>query len=163
MNGNLIVMIGVPASGKSTFAKQLAKEKDYFYASRDEVRFALIKDKDHYFDRENDVWREYINRITMHLEKGETVIADATHLNRGSRLKLLNAVRPKVKPAQVIGIVVDTPFEVCLERNSKREGLANVPNTAMYNMQRSYKIPTQDEQFNEIYVVRDNKIIGRLK
>ena len=163
MNGSLIMMIGIPGSGKTTFAKQYAKDNDYFYISRDEIRLNLIKDKEHYFDRENDVWKEYVNRIVMHLEKGETIIADATHLNRGSRLKLLNAIRPKVKPAQVIGIVIDTPFEECMKRNNKRTGLELVPEQTMYNMNRNFKVPAFDEQFDKIYVVRDNKIIGRLK
>jgi hypothetical protein len=36
---------------------------------------------------------------------------------------------------------MDTPFEVCMERNAKREGITRVPDDSMYRMKNSYRPP----------------------
>lgn len=54
----LYVMIGIPGSGKSTWAKANKKEKD-IYVSRDEVRFSLLQDGDEYFSKEKEVLKEF--------------------------------------------------------------------------------------------------------
>ena len=162
MSGKLYLMSGIPASGKSTFAKQFAVDHNWKYISRDVVRFSMVSDKNHYFDREDEVWREYVNQIVMHLQNGDNVIADATHLNRRSRMKLINAVRPKVVPSEIDCFVVMTPFEECLKRNSQRIGMELVPDSAMYNMNRAFKVPTYDEPFENIIVVKDGAIIGKV-
>lgn len=150
---NLYMMIGLPGSGKSTYAKEtlLKFNPDWGYVSRDEVRFEMIDDVEHYFDKEDDVFREFCNRIEMYLLRGQNVIADATHLNAKSRLKLIKAL--KTKPSKIYAVYINTPFDVCMERNKERTGLQLVPDQAMYNMQRRFKAPSHDEGFETIYMV----------
>ena len=163
MVGNLYVLCGVPASGKTSFGKSYAKEHDMAYVSRDEVRYTLIEDKEHYFDREDEVYREFTNRIIMNIMNGKSVIADATHLNPKSRNKLLTYVFKKVQPNSVSAIVINTPFAVCFDRNSKREGLTRVPDNQMYRMRNLYKVPTYNEPFDNIFVVENGILMGRVK
>lgn len=149
----LIIMIGIPGCGKSTYAKKLLKlHPNWKYVSRDEVRYEYVNDQEHYFDHEHEVYKEFCNRIDMHLLNEETVIADATHLNQKSREKLLQTLT--VIPDEIIGIVFTTPFEVCLERNSKREGITRVPDAQMYKMKNIFHKPNPAiEKFDMIITV----------
>ena len=105
----LIIMVGIPGSGKSTYAKKLLElHPDWEYVSRDEVRYEYVTDQTHYFDHETEVYKEFCNRIDKHLLDEKTVIADATHISIGSRRKLINSLQ--VIPDRVLVVVMKTPF-----------------------------------------------------
>ena len=60
----LYIMCGAPASGKTWFAKnKLCNGPGWYYVSRDEVRFSLLKDGDEYFSREDEVFDLFISKI----------------------------------------------------------------------------------------------------
>ena len=141
MSGTLVMMVGIPGCGKSTYAKEvlLKANPTWKYVSRDEVRYEYVSDQEHYFDHETEVYKEFCNRLTMHLINGDTVIADATHINANSRRKLVNSLG--VKPDKVYAVVMTTPFEICAQRNAAREGITRVPDTSMYRMKNSYRPP----------------------
>lgn len=89
----------------------------------------------------------------MYLLTGETVIADATHLNMSSRNKLINNL--SARGYEKIVVIMTTPFEECMKRNAAREGITRVPDQAMYNMKRSFKVPNPyTEDFNKILTVK---------
>lgn len=147
-------MIGLPGSGKSTYAKEtlLKINPDWEYVSRDEVRYQYVSDQEHYFDHEPDVYKEFCNRIDMHLINGKTVIADATHLNQNSRERLLKTL--SVKPDILIAVVMMTPFETCMARNGARVGITRVPDKMMFRMKNGFKIPNLAvENFNKVVKV----------
>lgn len=147
----LYVMCGIPGSGKSYAAKQIT-EKFTKYVSRDEVRFSMLKEGQDYFSQERKVFSAFIGQIQALLNDGYNVIADATHLNRGSRAKLLNAL--DLDGVKVIAFdMFDVPFEVCVERNAQRSGRERVPDDAMKNMKRYSSRPTQAEGFDTILKV----------
>ena len=154
MSGILYVMIGFPGSGKSYFAQHTKEHGNNFeVVSRDEIRYRLIKDQEHYFDRENEVYDEYCKQIDMYLHQGKYVIADATHLTHGSRKKLLSKI--KEKPDYVIAVWVTTPFETCFARNALREGIVRVPDKQMYKMRNIFQKPsTKLDNFNEVMIVK---------
>lgn len=136
----LVILCGIPGSGKSTYAKELLKlHPEWKYVSRDEVRYEFVSDQEHYFDRETDVYKEFCNRISMHLINGNTVIADATHISKASRIKLMNSL--DIQPDEVIVVVLNTPFQICKERNSKRVGITRVPDDSMFRMKNKFKSP----------------------
>lgn len=141
-SGTLYILAGLPGSGKSTYAKEilLKAHPNWYYVSRDEVRYKYVSDQKHYFDHEGEVYREFCNQIEMYLLRGETVIADATHLNEKSRQRLLNTM--KTAPEKLYLVCMTTPFEISFERNSKREGITRVPDDQMYRMKRLFKAPS---------------------
>ena len=63
----LYLMMGAPGSGKSTWIKNHLNSQDV-YISRDEIRFAKLKDGEDYFAHEGNVYAEFL-----------LVYADASH------------------------------------------------------------------------------------
>lgn len=152
----LMLMMGIPGSGKTTVAKKLIGE-NIEYISRDEIRFAILKDGDNYFSKENQVFDEYIRRINCALNEGHDVIADATHLSRGSRAKVFN--RLTAKPDTVIVTMPCVSLETALERNEKRAGLAKVPENQIRRMFHQIELPTYEEGVNYFFKYVDEKMI----
>lgn len=141
------MMCGIPGCGKSTYGRKLVElHPDWEYVSRDEIRFTYVSDQAHYYDHEYEVYKEFCNRISMHLINGKTVIADATHLTKGSRLKLINNL--DIKPDKVTVIVMMTSVQTCLERVKNRElEITRVPEQTILSMSHRYRKP--DARFED--------------
>lgn len=137
------------------------------YVSRDEIRFALLEDGDDYFAHEGTVYTEFVNKIVDGLvdETKGKVIADASHLNKASRIKLLKAISKELEDREEdiecsIGVIwLKTSLETCLKRNALREGRANVPDATIESMWKSQTMPRVEEGIDKVYIVsEDNKI-----
>ena len=148
MNKTLWLMCGAPASGKSWFARnKLMKDSNWDYISRDEVRFSMIKDDEEYFSHETAVFNAFIGKITFALEYGnDNIIADATHLNWGSRRKLLKALNKyyPIEELNIIPVVIDAKLEDVFERNKLRDGRARVPEETIRRMYKNISDPAKD-------------------
>ena len=140
----LYIMIGIPGSGKSTYAKK--RFPNAIYVSRDEIRFDLVSENEEYFSKENEVFTKFVNIINSNLKAGKDVVADATHLNPRSRTKLFSHLNIDPTKTEIIAVVMRTPLEVCLNRNENRKGTRSyVPPQVIKNMYSSFKEPTMKE------------------
>lgn len=162
LKNSLYVMVGLPASGKTHIALERIFEPDggTVYVSRDEIRFEIIGEEDSYFAKESQVYQTFVDRIQAALDSGKSVIADATHLNKASRGKLLRNLRLSTK-TRVVAVHVDASLPNCLARNDKRVGRAKVPKDVIISMYRSFSKPKLEEGFDEI-IVEDNRFEMRL-
>ena len=157
---DLILMMGVSGSGKSTYAKKFMKDTD-IYISRDEIRFSLVKEDEPYFSKEKEVFKTFIENIDNALLKAEKyVIADATHLNSSSRQKVLTKL--KNKPENIYVFFINVPLEVALERNSQRTGRAVVPENVIKEMYNSIQIPILNDNEKIKGIVEINEY-GQIK
>lgn len=150
-------MSGIPGSGKSTWIRD-HMTPDAEWISRDNVRFAILSNEDDYFAHEDDVFDTFINYINQTLEKDDihTIYIDATHLNKRSRDKVLRRVQ-KANIEELNCVCFDVPLEICYCRNNLRTGRSRVPETAIYNMYQSYRIPNKEtENFDRIIIVDED-------
>lgn len=157
MAGKLIMMMGCPGSGKSTFIETHKQDEDV-WVSRDEIRFNLVQPNEEYFSKEKEVFKTFAGTIDVWLHCGYTVFADATHLTRASRNKLLRAL--KETPNEIWVIWMKTPLETAFERNQTREGTrAFVPKGQVHRMYTSIEEPSFEEGFNKIIIVEPGEPI----
>ena len=146
----LILMMGVAGAGKSTWIKQ--NYPDVVPVSRDAIRFEILDEKGgEYFDHEDEVFNSFIRQIIGSLAVDEVTIADATHLNRKARLKVLSRVRKYADEVEVIWIRV--PLETALKQNAMRSGRAKVPNDVIKRMYSSIERPEDNEGINKLTII----------
>lgn len=152
MKNVLVLMMGIPGSGKSTIALNKMTNKD-IYISRDQIRYSLIEDNEEYFSKEKEVMKIFIDNINSAIQENKYrfIYADATHLNERSRRKVLDNITNK--PNKIFLLFINTPLEIALERNNKRIGRERVPEKVIKNMFNSIEMPTEKEGISTVYIL----------
>lgn len=152
--GKLIMMMGIPGAGKSTWIKN-NKEKDWVVISRDAIRFEMLEDGEEYFSREEAVFSSFIHQIIGSLVIDEVTVADATHLTKKARAKVLNKVRRFADEIEIVWL--DVSQEIAIERNDQREGRAVVPHEVIRRMFYQLDPPELSEGFAKITVIEEGE------
>lgn len=137
----LIMLCGIPGSGKSTFAKKVVETTtDTVWVSRDKIRFSLVAENEPYFSKEDEVINQFHAVISEALNEDLIVIADATHLNEKSRVALLEGL--SVMPDSIDAVWFDVGTEQALERNNNRAGTRSfVPREVIRRMANQFRKP----------------------
>lgn len=136
----LYTMIGLPGSGKSTFA---SNHPECIVVSTDAIRGELFGDESEQKDGKL-VFDVAYARLAQAVEAGQDAIFDATNLQRKYRKKIFQMF-PK---AYHVAVFVNTPVDVCKERNAKRDRV--VPEMVIDRMASSLNPPTIAEGFKKI-------------
>lgn len=101
----MIIVAGLPGSGKSYFASRLAKEREARYISSDLTRKEMEAGGRYEFDNKLDVYKEMARRTGVFMRKGEEVVVDATfyrHEMRSLFFALANLLREKVAYLEIV-------------------------------------------------------------
>jgi protein phosphatase len=111
----LVVLIGIAASGKSTFASRHFPPTAVL--SSDAFR-ALIADDSTAQGATDDAFELLHRLLEMRLRRGRLTVVDATNVEDWAREELLSVARRLRRPS--VAIVLDVPLAVALERNARR-------------------------------------------
>lgn len=149
------MMVGLPASGKSTLSEKYSKELNYYWLSSDKIRSEL---RDTFNNKELN-YRTFkkMNELTLiYLKSGNSVIYDATNLNHKDRRNILKAIIPIKDEYNIYlkAIFLDTPYEECVRRNNSRE--ARVPNKFMEMYKNKLQVPDLSEGFDSIEIIKED-------
>lgn len=143
----LYLLIGLPGSGKSTYANNLSEETGAVICSSDAIRTELygdINDQTH----NSEVFTELHKRINYLLENGNDVIYDATNINQKKRISFLQQL-PKFSYRKAV--IMATPYEECIDQNNNRD--RKVPVEVIKRMREGFQFPVLNEGFDEIEIV----------
>lgn len=141
----LYILCGPAGGGKSTWARAFAENVKVQYVSRDEIRFSLLTEEDDYFSREKEVFRRFSGSIAQMLLDGFSVVADATHLTKKSRRRLINAIDQVTTDYEIVMVPFNVPVETCLLHNSVRQGRMRVPDSTIRKMCEQFEFPEYEE------------------
>ena len=111
----LVVLVGVAASGKSTFASRHFAATEVL--SSDALR-AIITDDASTQGATDDAFDLLHRILAMRLRRGRLTAVDATNVEDWARAELVAVARRHRRPA--VAIVLDVPLAVALERNATR-------------------------------------------
>ena len=145
----IYVAVGLPASGKSTWAKQHKDELNAIIHSSDTIREELFNDVNEQ-NKNELVFKTLHRRIKDDLKAGKNVIYDATSLNRRKRVHFLNNELKGIS-CEKICVLFACPFELSLARNFARD--RRVPEDVMVRMYKSFDTPTVYEGFDDVKIV----------
>lgn len=135
----IVVLVGLQASGKSTFAR------DRFGATH------VIVSKDTFPNAKNKARRQ-AREIDAALADGRSILVDNTNVRVADRAPIVAAAR--AWGARCLAFVFDDSFEECVRRNALRDGRSCVPEVAVRATAKVRVDPTAAEGFDEILWVR---------
>lgn len=153
--GKLIILVGLPGSGKSTYAKEFARtHANTFIFSSDEYRERLLHDVNDQSQNEL-VFKTLYAEARKCLEQDCTAIIDATNMTRKSRKRCLE----KFKDMNIIREchIIPTFFDVCIERDAARE--RTVGEEVIRRMTASFEVPMLFEGFDEIVIPEMGELV----
>jgi predicted kinase len=135
----VVVFIGLQGAGKSTFFRTYFAGT-HVHISKDNFRSANNRER-----RQQKLLRDA-------LEQGLSVVIDNTNPSVTTRLPLLQTA--KEFGARIIGYYFDSTLADCLKRNQQREGVARVPDIALFVTNKQIEPPSHAEGFDQLFTVR---------
>lgn len=145
----LFMMVGLPGSGKSTYAHYIITEKGKpIIHSSDDLREELYGDSNNQ-DNNVDLFQELHKRIKEDLRNGKDVIYDATNISKKRRRAFLSELK-NISCIRIC-VLIMTPFDKCVEFNSKRDRV--VPVDVIERMIKNWNPPALNEGFDNIIVI----------
>lgn len=148
-----LMLIGLPASGKSTVAAGLMEDReDVVYLSSDLIRLELFGDES-IQQNNGEVFNQMAVRTREALKNGKHVIYDATNISRKKRRGLLQQLPKNVEK---IACYISTDYKKVIEQNENRE--RKVPQHVIDNMYKSMQIPVISEGWDSIVLLHHDEI-----
>ncbi len=146
----LIFMVGISGSGKSTIAKKFATLFNYEYVSSDDKRkewYGDEEDQSHNFE----LFCRLEHLVANLLNDGKSVVLDATNISRKSRKRFVKLAQ--LPDVHLSAIVVHTPIEIAKARNASRE--RSVPDYVIERQFNALQIPNEAEGFRTVFHINN--------
>lgn len=135
----LAVLVGLQASGKSTFVAQ-AFPADHVRVSKDR------------FPRARNRQRRQMRRVAEALRESRSVVVDNTNPTPRAWAPLIALGR--ALGARVVAYWFPPDLPASLRRNTARHGRERVPAVGVYATARSLRRPSRADGFDAVYEVR---------
>ena len=154
----LVVLVGLPGSGKTTWAKKtfgsgVYRERAistdlYLETKADQLNKTYTEVHARYLREAEKVMEAKFGGL---VRKKKLIIWDQTNLTKKKRKKILNKIPNNYK---TFVFVFDVDEDIVNERLEERAGETgkSIPVTVMNTMHRSFKQPTLEEGFDNVWI-----------
>lgn len=144
----LLMLQGLPGSGKTTLAKELEKG-GWLRVNKDDIRSEL-EGGGWKWSQENEKQVEGIrdSRIRLGLELGRNVVSDDTNFARKHRVRLEELARNAKAEFEIQRI--DTPIAECIKRDAQRTGKGFVGEKVIRDMANRYHLFEEEPTFKTV-------------
>ncbi len=152
MDNTLYIMVGLPGSGKSTYAKEFIKDQQVEYLSSDSLRAVFGKNESDQSVTPK-VFGHIKTKVDEYLRDNKNVLVDATSVNRKERSDYINTA--KKYNSKVVVVVFKMDRNGLIARNKKRgdEGGRVVPDWVIDKMLNKFEEPDFNEGIDVIIYV----------
>jgi predicted kinase len=146
---SLILLVGIPGSGKTTYAKNYMPDypKESKHFSSDSIRAELYGDES-IQGNPAEVFSLMQKRAIEPLNEGYDVLYDATNITRKDRSAIIGLC-PKF--AEIEAHIIWAPIKTCIERDATRD--RTVGKEVIDRMLKRFQAPFVDENIDEIKVI----------
>ncbi|MCK4588294.1 AAA family ATPase [Candidatus Woesebacteria bacterium] len=124
----IILMAGLPGSGKTTITNAIAEEFGAIVLRSDKIRqqifedsTALDVDSEKYLEKSEGIYEHMRDEMVRLVEKGEKVIVDATHLNHHRQAVIARLKKEGLIRSATL-LLIEAKEEVIVERQKIRPG-----------------------------------------
>ena len=119
---NLIMLVGPPGCGKSTYAKKFIEQEkengtEWIIISPDAIRKEITGDESDQ-TQNNRVFYQVYSDLSEYLNRGFNIIYDATNCRSIHRHKILDVVKDYAN--KIICITFTTSMSTCIKNNQNR-------------------------------------------
>lgn len=135
----LVIFIGLQASGKSTFFRKYLATT-HVLVSKDLMR-----------NNKNRARRQ-AQLVEAALQAGRSIVVDNTNPTLKDRASLIDL--GNLYGAQIVGYYFESNVKDCLDRNQQRKDKARVPDVGIYATIKKLVCPTYSEGFHQLFYVR---------
>ena len=153
----LIVLSGVPGSGKSYFSQALkrAVKKHVYIISSDELRYNILGNQQD-LSEDDLVWKIYYKLVEAYsIDKNGIVILDATHSKKVYRLDNIMPFRHLYDQVDLVCFRLDK--ELVLEQNKGREN--PIPKDSLLRLIDQFEMPDDEERnfYDHVDIIKDHE------
>ena len=134
----LVILIGLQASGKSTFFRI------YFANTHEHISKDLMRNNKNRNRRQAQL-------LSAALEAGHSVVVDNTNPTVEERAVLIQ--QGQQYGAEIFGYYFESNLKDCLKRNQSRTGKAKVPDIGIYATIKKLAPPSYTEGFHRLFHV----------
>lgn len=142
----IIMMVGAPACGKSTWAKNFSQKINAVYVSTDEIRAQVGKGEEDQ-SVNPQVFAIALSKVQKALSMGRHVVVDATNINSAARKTFLKPANEH--DAYKIAVAFEVPREELVRRDAERN--RHVGPEVIDKFLNKYQRPTEEE-FDKIVI-----------
>ncbi len=157
---DIILVCGLPGSGKSVFSRQFFANSGRDRVNRKEIHrllYEMIHFGKRWTEQEFDALDEHLVKhverkiIEQLLQKKQKVLVDNTSVSGSSRKTYLGIAQQMRKT--IGAIFLNTSPATCLQRNRERED--PVPERVISNLAATIDLPKTEEGFKAVLVLKD--------
>lgn len=144
----IIIIFGLPGSGKSFFASKLAEKMGYQYLNSDEIRLSIFSRREYSKAEKSQVYSVMLEKTETLIQQNEDIVLDATFYKKDIREKFIRLSKRYGRSLLFIEVVAE---ESIIRQRLKKERAFSEADYSVY-----LAIKASFEPLNDTHLVLES-------